>query len=125
MPLPTAPFRLLTTTLKVLTSLHLIQTTFFQIAPTQGPSMLPTFSLDGDWVLADMTSARNRRKNIGVGDLVLYKIPIDAHSIGIKRVVGMPGDFVSTGTPGEDGQGSMIQVSLNAEGTRSEARLEP
>lgn len=57
-----------------------------------------------------MTSARNRRKNINVGDLVLYKIPISENNIGVKRVVGMPGDYVSMGTPDEPGDGNMIQV---------------
>ena len=104
--------RTFTYTLKSLATIHLIQTTLFQIAPTSGPSMLPTFSLDGDWVLADMTSARNRRGNISVGDLVLYKIPIDEYSVGVKRVVGMPGDYVLANTPGQEGEEKMILVSF-------------
>lgn len=108
----TSPLQTFTFTLKCIATAHLVQTTLFQFAPTSGPSMLPTFSLEGDWVLADMTSARNRRRNIAVGDLVLYKIPIKGHDIGVKRVVGMPGDYVCANTPDQEGEESMIQVSF-------------
>lgn len=72
--------------------------------------MLPTFTVDGDWIAADMTARLGRR--IKVGDLVLYKIPIFASQNGVKRVIGMPGDYVSLGTPGERGEEQMIQVRV-------------
>lgn len=70
--------------------------------------MLPTFTVDGDWVLCDHTYRLGR--GIGIGDLVVYKIPIFSNQRGIKRVTGMPGDYVSVGTPGESGEEMMIQV---------------
>lgn len=76
--------------------------------------MLPTFAVDGDWIAADMRYRLGR--GVSVGDLVLYKIPISAHTHGVKRVIGMPGDYVSLGTPGERGEEQMIQVSLRDEG---------
>lgn len=72
--------------------------------------MLPTFNLFGDWILIDMRCGLGR--DVGVGDLVAYKIPIKRYQMGVKRIIGMPGDFVSTGTPGEDGEDATIQVSF-------------
>ncbi|KAI9149588.1 LexA/Signal peptidase [Paramyrothecium foliicola] len=79
-----------------------------QCFPAAGPSMLPTFAVTGDWLVADMT--RRRGRGIAVGDIVVYKIPIFADQGGVKRVVGMPGDYVSMGTPGEAGEERMIQI---------------
>lgn len=72
--------------------------------------MLPTFTVQGEFFVFDMRKRRGR--GIAVGDLVIYKIPMLADQSGIKRVVGMPGDYVSLGTPGERGDDQMIQVWL-------------
>lgn len=132
------PLRLTLSTLKLVCAVHLLQTHLLQISPTAGPSMLPTFSVDGDWIIADMRHARNRlalsstssresssngkleggfnsnddkeEKGLKIGDLILYKIPISQTNSGIKRLVGLPGDYVSIGTPGDIGEERMIQV---------------
>jgi mitochondrial inner membrane protease subunit 1 len=47
-----------------------------------------------------------------VGDIA-HLLLVDYHlddGNGIKRLVGMPGDYVSVGTPGERGAERMIQV---------------
>jgi inner membrane protease subunit 1 len=48
-----------------------------------------------------------------VGDVVAYNIPIN-EEMGVKRVLGMPGDYVLMDTPDVEGRGggggSMIQV---------------
>lgn len=103
------PLRFALSALKMTCLTHLTFSHLVQISPAQGPSMLPTFSVDGDWVLADMTARHGRR--LRVGDLAIYKIPIFPSSIGAKRVIAMPGDYVSLGTPGEKGGHRMIQVS--------------
>lgn len=103
------PFRLAVSTLKISCLTHLTFTNLFQVSPAQGPSMLPTFTVDGEWIAADMRYRLGR--SVEVGDLVLYKIPLFAHQNGVKRVVGMPGDYVLLGTPGEPGDDQMIQVS--------------
>lgn len=70
--------------------------------------MLPTFTVDGDWILCDHT--RRYGRGVSIGDLVVYRIPIFNNQWGVKRVTGMPGDYVSVGTPGEQGEDLMIQI---------------
>ncbi|OAA57188.1 Peptidase S24/S26A/S26B/S26C [Cordyceps fumosorosea ARSEF 2679] len=88
---------------------HLFATHGFQVGPADGPSMLPTFSTYGDWIGTDKRFRRGR--GVRVGDLVLYKMPFAAHDMGVKRVVGLPGDYVSIGTPGQPGEENMIQTA--------------
>ncbi|OMP87990.1 Mitochondrial inner membrane protease subunit 1 [Diplodia seriata] len=76
---------------------------------TYGPSMAPTMGAFGDAVVV---SKRHRRgRDIFVGDLVSYESPFRSGYSVIKRVVGMPGDFVLRDTPGADGsRGIVVQV---------------
>lgn len=106
------PVRVTLSAAKLLCAVHLFETHGYQVSSTIGPSMMPTFSVDGDWIAADMSHTRNRRNALRVGDLILYRIPLDDGN-GIKRLVGMPGDFVSVGTPGERGAEKMIQVGIH------------
>ncbi|TDZ19182.1 Mitochondrial inner membrane protease subunit 1 [Colletotrichum orbiculare MAFF 240422] len=75
--------------------------------PTAGASMLPTFDIQGDYALVDKRYRLGR--NIAVGDLVNYRIPIFKNSDGVKRVIGMPGDYVLVNSPDAPGD-MMIQV---------------
>lgn len=69
--------------------------------------MLPTISAKGDGVIVLRIYRRGR--NIRVGDMVNIKHPLFPNFGAIKRVVGMPGDFVS-----RDGLGgqTMVQVRV-------------
>ncbi|KAG6052183.1 hypothetical protein E4U17_005920 [Claviceps sp. LM77 group G4] len=87
---------------------HLVYSRLFSVDAAEGPSMLPTCTVQGEWLVTDMRKRRGR--GIAVGDLVMFKIPMLSDQCGIKRVVGMPGDWVSLGTPGERGDDQMIQV---------------
>lgn len=79
------------------------------VGATAGPSMLPTIAVRGDWVWIDKSYRRGRW--IKVGDVVSMKHPLMPEEGAIKRVVGMPGDFVMRDTPDADGgRGMMIQV---------------
>jgi inner membrane protease subunit 1 len=61
----------------------------------------------GENVINDMTYRRGR--GITVGDMVCYKIPTnDRHGSGMKRVLGMPGDYVCP----DPEVGTMYQVRL-------------
>ncbi|OQO14521.1 hypothetical protein B0A48_01399 [Cryoendolithus antarcticus] len=85
---------------------HIFITHFFVYGPVYGISMLPTFNDEGDWVL---TSSHYRRgRDVQVGDLITFTHPIKADTQSLKRVLGMPGDFVLRDTPGTSG--AMQQV---------------
>ena len=89
--------------------------------------MLPTLSVAGDSVLINKQHRRGR--GIVVGDLVNIKHPMFPEEGAIKRVLGMPGDFVGRDTPGlasgdgergkVRGEGLMIQVCVAMEGGRN------
>ncbi|KAK3945073.1 hypothetical protein QBC46DRAFT_372674 [Diplogelasinospora grovesii] len=105
-PLIGHPFKGVLFTAKFLAFAHLCLEYGYSTAPAAGPSMLPTFDILGDWVLV---SKRHRYgRDVSVGDLVAYSIPIN-EDLGVKRVLGLPGDYVMIDTP-ESGSEAMIQV---------------
>ncbi|KAL2886275.1 Mitochondrial inner membrane protease subunit 1 [Ceratocystis lukuohia] len=73
--------------------------------PAQGPSMVPTFTVAGEGLVINRLCRIGR--NVQVGDLVAYDIPINKE-IGVKRVIGLPGDYVLVGNPGSSQD--MLQV---------------
>ena len=108
-PLIGHPFRLLVSTFKYIVALHLFWEYGYSLSPAQGSSMLPTIDMSDEWML---TSKRHRHgRGVQVGDMVVYKIPIFRDVDGMKRVLGMPGDYVLIDSP-ESGSDNMIQVSL-------------
>jgi len=87
--------------------LHLLTTHVGCTYGTYGPSMLPTLAATGDAVY--VSKLYRRGKGIKVGDMVNFKHPMFPEMGAIKRVVGMPGDFVARDSPGT-GNRMMIQV---------------
>lgn len=85
---------------------HLFMSNCYTVRKTIGPSMLPTLNVRGDWVLISKLNKLGR--GLRVGDLVSYKHPVEADIGVIKRVIGMPGDFVVKDPT--DGSGDMLQV---------------
>ncbi|KAI9698741.1 MAG: hypothetical protein M1836_003851 [Candelina mexicana] len=67
--------------------------------------MLPTLAAYGDGVMISKFYRRGR--GIEVGDIVSVKHPLFLGQGVIKRVLGMPGDFVLKDTPGK-GEGIMV-----------------
>jgi inner membrane protease subunit 1 len=59
---------------------------------------LPDHYRHHPWVL--YSSLHRRGRNLRVGDIITYSNPIIPQETGCKRVIGMPGDFVSVVTPG-------------------------
>jgi inner membrane protease subunit 1 len=92
--------------LQLLCAAHLVSTHIIWSSPASGPSMLPTFELSGEHILTNGYYRRGR--GVAVGDLVTYKIPIFVNEMGVKRVIGMPGDYVVAGMPGKTDM--MVQV---------------
>lgn len=57
-----------------------------------GPSMLPTLSESGDYVLSDKLSLRLWPSSLKSGDVVIARSPSDPKMRIVKRVVAMPGE---------------------------------
>jgi signal peptidase I len=89
--------------------LHVLFNYFYSFSPCYGISMLPTLNSWGDWLLISKRYRRGR--DVGVGDIVSFKHPSNANMRAVKRIVGMPGDFVLRDTPGKND--AMLQVSTN------------
>jgi inner membrane protease subunit 1 len=80
---------------------------------SSGPSMYPTINTRGDYLL----TLKNYKHGNGieVGDVVRFHHPYFLGLHGGKRVLGLPGDFVSREDPlegGAGGRGESIRVSL-------------
>ena len=92
---------------KLFSILHLASEWIGFIGPASGPSMVPTITVWGDWIY---TSKRYARGNgIEFGDIVEFKHPMVPAAAIVKRVMGLPGDFVRE--DGGVGTGDrMIQV---------------
>ena len=103
------PFRTAIFAGKFLAFTHLFLEYGYSTAPAVGPSMLPTFEVLGEWLLVSRRHSYGR--GVEVGDLVAYNIPIN-ETVGVKRILGLPGDYVLLDTPGS-GSNAMIQVNLS------------
>ena len=90
--------------IKFVFAVHFFTTHVGHIALTEGPSMLPTIGVRGVQVYIDNTYSRGR--GLKVGDVVDYDHPIVQGVRAIKRIAGMPGDFVVKEQ--EDGKGKMM-----------------
>ena len=109
------PFRVALWTLKGVALAHVGFTHVVSAAPGWGPSMLPTFLVDGQWFVVDRRCRRGR--GVAAGDCVLYAIPVVSPAApatgggteGVKRVVGLPGDYVLLNSPGAKSE-AMMQV---------------
>lgn len=79
------------------TAYHVTSTHFFTIATCDGISMLPTISQHRPSIFVNVWGHR-RGRNLQVGDVIVFKHPIMERARACKRVVGMPGDFISVVT---------------------------
>ncbi|KAF2024633.1 LexA/Signal peptidase [Setomelanomma holmii] len=78
---------------------HLVSRYIGGVGSTTGISMIPTIPSGyrkRPWVL--YSALHRRGRGVKVGDVVIYTHPIFAQDKGCKRVIGMPGDFVSVVT---------------------------
>jgi inner membrane protease subunit 1 len=81
--------------------------------------MLPTFEVLGEWLVVSKLQRFGR--GVRVGDVVAYNIPIN-DEVGVKRVLGLAGDYVLMDPPADEGfggggggGGGMIQVRFHFE----------
>lgn len=101
-----SPPRFVYNTLKVVLITHLIWEHLISVAECSGPSMVPTLPVDGNFLLYSKLHRRGR--GCKVGDLVSSIHPQDSSAYVLKRIIGMPGDFICVDPGG--GGGKMIQV---------------
>lgn len=110
---PSAFFRLTLDGMGIFCACTLMWEHLITVQLSDGPSMYPTFSPRGDYLLISRLHKYGR--GIEVGDVVRFYHPSILGVHGAKRVLGLPGDFVckdaaySTGA-GEEGE--IIQVSF-------------
>ncbi|RPA79209.1 LexA/Signal peptidase [Ascobolus immersus RN42] len=93
--MPPSSSLLLRNTIRSLQALafgHLFFTRFYSTGGCSGPSMLPTISTSGDFILISRLHTRGR--GIRQGDLISYLRPDQPDVLVCKRVVGLEGDFV-------------------------------
>lgn len=86
---------------------HIFNEYFYALEYTWGISMIPNMAADGDGVVLSKWYRRGR--GVVVGDLVSFVHPVDDESRALKRIIGMPGDFVLRDSP-HHGRQMMIQV---------------
>lgn len=67
-----------------------------------GPSMLPTFSANTEWIIEDALSMRLDRL-LARGELVVLDPPRVPNGQICRRVIGLPGDVVCVDPSGERG----------------------
>lgn len=94
-------------TIKLGLCAHLFHQHLYELRFTTGPSMLPTLHVAGDVAVLSKLHARGR--GVKVGDLASFRIPTFPGVSAIKRVIGMPGDFVLVEPTGPRSD-KMIQV---------------
>ncbi|KAI1361948.1 LexA/Signal peptidase [Xylaria arbuscula] len=98
MPFLGHPLRVLLATAQTFCLAHVIWAYGASIGFGWGPSMLPTFHATNEWFVTDKRYRRGR--GVQVGDCVVYSIPVEpAGEEGLKRVMGMPGDYVLLNSP--------------------------
>lgn len=107
---PIRAARLALGAVKTIAVAHVLTHYGYTVTPVEGPSMLPTFNVMGEWVL--VSSSYRHGRGVAVGDLVTYDIPTSRTSSGLKRVVGMPGDYVVLPTRGAEGDMTQVRSRL-------------
>ncbi|KAM3258928.1 hypothetical protein ACQJBY_050599 [Aegilops geniculata] len=67
---------------------------YFSVAAVRGASMHPTFEgTTGEYALVERLCLE--RYDISRGDVVTFVTPVDHQRKAIKRVIGLPGDWIS------------------------------
>lgn len=104
------PLRLFLKTVQWLAAGHLLVTYGYAWGSVSGPSMLPGWEIWGEGALVSKYHRRGR--DIKVGDTVKFKVPVSDGNEAIKRVAGLPGDYVLVHSP-TSGRDEMIQARLS------------
>ncbi|KAI1332096.1 LexA/Signal peptidase [Xylariaceae sp. FL0255] len=120
MPLLGHPFRLALAATQTIALCHVTWAFGFSITPGSGPSMLPTFMATNEWFVTDKRFRRGR--GVRVGDCVAYSIPVDPGEEALKRIIGMPGDYVLLNSPPSLARGGRGGGMVTAAGDEVEGK---
>jgi len=101
---------------KALAAAHVFWMYAYATGSAVGPSMLPTFEVVGHSFVISRWHRFGR--GVQVGDLVVYTIPSAPDAEGLKRVIGMPGDYVLLNSP-DSVSDEMMQVGAATFSSRS------
>ncbi|KAF1918416.1 peptidase S24/S26A/S26B/S26C [Ampelomyces quisqualis] len=77
---------------------HILHHYIGGVGSTVGISMVPIIPARNSWIL--YSALHRRGRGVKVGDVITYTHPMFPNQYGCKRIIGMPGDFVSVVTPG-------------------------
>ncbi|QRD04592.1 mitochondrial inner membrane protease subunit [Parastagonospora nodorum SN15] len=81
-------------------TIHIFQKYIGGVGSTVGISMIPTIPPEYFGYPYILYSSLHRRgRGVKVGDVITYTHPLFPKQSGCKRIIGMPGDFVSAITP--------------------------
>ena len=81
-----------------------------------GPSMLPTFSPNTEWIVEDTLSVRLFPRPLKRGELAVFNSPRVPSAQICKRVIGLPGDVVCVDPTGQRGEAMREQYVRVPEG---------
>lgn len=76
---------------------HVFSTYFYTYGFTVGISMMP--SMPSDFRMIIISKYYRRGRELRVGDVVSFKHPLSSDTTAVKRIIGMPGDFVLRDSP--------------------------
>ncbi|KAF2763756.1 LexA/Signal peptidase [Teratosphaeria nubilosa] len=88
-------------------SIHTFLTYFYAFELAWGISMLPSFAASGDSLIISKYYRRGR--GLTVGDVVSFKHPVRVDEYAVKRLLGMPGDFIEVSVDGS-GRRQVLQI---------------
>ncbi|CAN1134373.1 Mitochondrial inner membrane protease subunit 2 [Linum perenne] len=69
------------------------------VVPVRGQSMSPTFNPESSSLFDDRVLVEKlclRRYTFSVGDVIVFRSPVDHKEKLVKRIIGLPGDWVGT-----------------------------
>ncbi|KAH9486749.1 Mitochondrial inner membrane protease subunit 1 [Psilocybe cubensis] len=75
-------------------AVHIFMTYVGRFSFMAGPSMLPTFAVEGEIVIEDFITYRLFPDKMKRGDLLIVRSPIEPTKVICKRLIGLPGDIV-------------------------------
>ena len=101
-----------TTFLILFPSLYLFQKHVYSIGIVKGSSMKPSFNPSSSRDGNDIVLLNRNYLPLRHGDVIFIKNPYKENQVLVKRVVGLPGDYMTTQIPIQESHMECIQYDL-------------